>query len=641
MDQSRLRGERWWLDTEPPVLVLGEKGQKKPLTIRITGPESAASSISGPALRLRWLENEDPNDTITIPLPDATDGPAWSVQLMIQPTFPPGGYHLELTFLNQDRPELMEVLPVIIHPPWNEPEWIPLPSAEECAAHPQDRVPKTLTQGELRYLEKEVKLIPMDFEFRATHHDFRLLKTYRRRLGRRILHLGCNAGIGSILMARLGYLVHGVDVQPRAIGAAFAIRNAEKPAVARRVTFQCASFDAMVLPAGYFDTVVCFDVLEHLFPEDQQRFFERVEEALVPGGTLILHTPRGKSFPDPSHVVIFEADDLRRLAAGSLTVQRCYPTVEPDGSGNQRLNLVALRPPEVLNLSEAGQKLLERIPSFESSFWNTHYTREKCQERLAALIYAAFLRRPFSMIRIGDMETRFLAFGRIPLGPQTLAEEAQRLELNLGCNPLQFDLGRLRTLQDEFLTLAGEADVLGTHRFTVNREWSEQADRVLTRLGLAPPVHELDVVFNAEILDQGMLLPLLGHCRTLLIGNPAPRFAELLRDSAYRGRYQMVGMPAETPEIAGAIAVPHAGGRAFAMLEELWNEVKRHDFDLALVAASLTGKFLAARIRRELGAVALDIGWSMQFLADVSSPATPSRDPGRRGFKNLFQGRTA
>ena len=43
------------------------------------------------------------------------------------------------------------------------------------------------------------------------------------------------------------------------------------------------------LPAGYFDVVVCNDVIEHM--PDHDVFFEQVKRVLVPGGVIVGSIP--------------------------------------------------------------------------------------------------------------------------------------------------------------------------------------------------------------------------------------------------------------------------------------------------------------------------------------------------------------
>lgn len=501
----------------------------------------------------------------------------------------------------------------------------------------------------VRYRHKEIVVLPPDFAFRYGHHDYRLLTACHARLGRRVLHLGCNSGINSVILARNGLDVHGVDVQPEAIRAALALRDREPDDVRRRLTFQCAAFNTMTLPAGSFDAAIAFDVFEHVYEEDLAVVLAAVEAALRPGGFLLAHMPRLDSYADPSHVTRWDLATARDRFGSRFSVLRCHITEENDVvPGSQRVNVLAQKAPGTPAYADspALQALASRVPLFSSRHFNQHYTAARAADRLAALARAATAAAPFSMIRLGDMEARLLAFGRIQVGLPDEAEEGREIETHLGVNPARLSAGALRALQDEFFAACASADILGTHRRTINHEWSRNADTVLRHLGVAATYlpNEVDVCFNAELLDQGWLLPLLSRGRILLVGNAAPRFADLLADADYRRTFAHVGMPDAPPIVAGAVHVPHEGSAAGDRMEDLWREIAGHDFDTALVSASLVGKVLAGRIRNQLGALALDIGWNMQFLAGVSSPVAPADDMAyarkRRGYARLFEGRT-
>ncbi len=77
--------------------------------------------------------------------------------------------------------------------------------------------------------------------------------------GRTLLDVGCGTGVLSIAAARQGFVVSGCDIDPEAV--AIAVRNAERNAVADRVSFVCATPTQLATPAWLmrsrgFDSVV-------------------------------------------------------------------------------------------------------------------------------------------------------------------------------------------------------------------------------------------------------------------------------------------------------------------------------------------------------------------------------------------------
>ena len=109
--------------------------------------------------------------------------------------------------------------------------------------------------------------------------------------GDRVLDLGCSQGVASLLVARGGRAVVGVDREPGAIEAARERLRAESEAIQARVEFLVA--EASDLPFGRrsFDTVLLGEVLEHqVLPDEMLAAADRV---LKPGGTLIVTVPYG------------------------------------------------------------------------------------------------------------------------------------------------------------------------------------------------------------------------------------------------------------------------------------------------------------------------------------------------------------
>jgi hypothetical protein len=292
----------------------------------------------------------------------------------------------------------------------------------------------------------------------------------------------------------------------------------------------------------------------------------------------------------------------------------------------------------------------ERDPElFESGFFNQFYTKARAVDRIRAMRAAIARHQPFSFIRLGDAEASLVRF---PLDTRDMSDpdaaaRGEWIATHLGVNPHRIRGPVFDRFAGEFSAAALDADILGTHRHTVNAGWSASTDEMIrTVWGCHVPYlsSEVDVVFNAELFDQGYLLPILGAGRVLLVGPSAPEFARLVGDREYRRGLAWVGMPETVPHVAGVVPMVHHGTDAFDQLERTWTQIVQHDFDIALVAGSIIGKVMAGRIKKRLGCVALDIGWNMQYLSGVSSPVASATDPAyqraRRGYARLFHGRT-
>jgi spore maturation protein CgeB/2-polyprenyl-3-methyl-5-hydroxy-6-metoxy-1,4-benzoquinol methylase/septal ring factor EnvC (AmiA/AmiB activator) len=140
--------------------------------------------------------------------------------------------------------------------------------------------------------------------------------------GPRVLDLGCSQGIASIILAREGCTVVGLDIEAPAIAAAREAIGNETPEVQQRVTFQVAdAFTAEFEPAS-FDTVIMGELLEHL--ATPERLLERVCQWLRPGGRAVISVPHGYE-PFPDHKRSFYVQRLVTLLARVFELESIEP----------------------------------------------------------------------------------------------------------------------------------------------------------------------------------------------------------------------------------------------------------------------------------------------------------------------------
>lgn len=117
--------------------------------------------------------------------------------------------------------------------------------------------------------------------------------------GRRVLDVGCSQGIASILLAREGFEVVGIDVSPDAIAFAQAEAERAPDAVRERLTFLAK--DLHDLDVEPFDTVILGEVIEH--QANVRRFVEHCASFVAENGRLVLTTPFGLH-PHPDHKAV-------------------------------------------------------------------------------------------------------------------------------------------------------------------------------------------------------------------------------------------------------------------------------------------------------------------------------------------------
>jgi len=131
--------------------------------------------------------------------------------------------------------------------------------------------------------------------------------------GKKVLDVGCSEGLGTWLLAKECGFAHGVDSDEDAVSIAKA--NWE----GAQISFACDDFlkhPGGQLPGEPWDGVVNFDVIEHIFPEHVDTFFQKTTENLAHDGITIVGTPnlQGQQYATEvaraGHVNVYNASRL-------------------------------------------------------------------------------------------------------------------------------------------------------------------------------------------------------------------------------------------------------------------------------------------------------------------------------------------
>ena len=167
-----------------------------------------------------------------------------------------------------------------------------------------------------------------------------LLAALRIRPGDRVLDFGCGTGWTSIMLARTGAEVVGMDIAPAALAIAREVADRElTPDVRARVEFRTYSGSDIDIPDGELDFVVVFDAFHH-FPNPKTVLSE-FHRVLAPQGRFgfaepgVGHTATEISQAETEHGILEEDLDLEQLyvsgiAAGFKGLELAIPALEPE-----------------------------------------------------------------------------------------------------------------------------------------------------------------------------------------------------------------------------------------------------------------------------------------------------------------------
>lgn len=121
---------------------------------------------------------------------------------------------------------------------------------------------------------------PLSILWTLSHYKFahRLIKE-----GANILDVGCNGGLGTILLASGSQSVCGIDIAPEAI------ESAQKNFSNKKIKF--FNSDIFNTKISKFDAVVIFDVIEHIQKKAVDSFYKSVHRNLKQDGICFIGTP--------------------------------------------------------------------------------------------------------------------------------------------------------------------------------------------------------------------------------------------------------------------------------------------------------------------------------------------------------------
>jgi SAM-dependent methyltransferase len=154
-----------------------------------------------------------------------------------------------------------------------------------------------------------------------------------------VLDIGCGRGYGLEMIQTTGLVAVGVDVSPGFLRDA-RTRLATAPLVN-------ASGDRLPFPSGSFDSIISFDVIEHI--DDDRRFLDEIKRLAREDAFIAISTPNrlvssGKQTTPPNrfHVREYCSDELYSLLTGTFSSVTIFGQSEKTAGDSPRTVLSGL-----------------------------------------------------------------------------------------------------------------------------------------------------------------------------------------------------------------------------------------------------------------------------------------------------------
>lgn len=148
------------------------------------------------------------------------------------------------------------------------------------------------------------------YEDHIHRYAFALRHCYRRD----VLDAGSKDGFGAQVLSWSANTVTLADVSPEWLGAAERNGGYLSPA-----KFVLADFN-VGFPDGEWDTVVSFEVIEHV--DDPDFFLANIAAHLAPGGVLVFSVPH--MVANHEHKTLFDEAKIRETVGRHLDVEELY-----------------------------------------------------------------------------------------------------------------------------------------------------------------------------------------------------------------------------------------------------------------------------------------------------------------------------
>lgn len=165
------------------------------------------------------------------------------------------------------------------------------------------------------YTQKEnyITVMPDPNAWR-NHANGHIIRTYSKYMKGHAADFGCNHGACTLLL--LDFVenlesIHGFDLNQDALKVGVRTAQMYKPAIP--VSFITGNLLNIPCPDAAFDFGMTFHTLEHIYPEDADKFVQEMFRVLKEDSHLLISIPYEHAYPDRAHVAFYNVQSLTEL----------------------------------------------------------------------------------------------------------------------------------------------------------------------------------------------------------------------------------------------------------------------------------------------------------------------------------------
>lgn len=157
----------------------------------------------------------------------------------------------------------------------------------------------------------------------------RIIAGIKIKKGIKVLDIGCGRGEIVFWAAKHGAKAFGIDYAKDAIALAKTSAKTYAKEIQKRVHFTVTDAKKTPFPNTSFDIIFFIEVVEHLYPEEQEKIIKEIHRVLKQNGILVMHTAPSKWFND--YTYRYYCYPLSRILIGAWNTitKKSYPHLLP------------------------------------------------------------------------------------------------------------------------------------------------------------------------------------------------------------------------------------------------------------------------------------------------------------------------